>query len=249
MKALLAVFLLFVFSGNAFPATLEGKVFSWETMRPLNGAIIDFNSTPKQRIVSENGNYFVSLATGDYEIQAIYYLNGKPGLYALEEIQLSEEGSFVFDLILFPVSEEDKNRLKPIEGKQEKKEQGDYTGIIAASIAIALIIAIALLAIKKQKIPKQEQGTKILAEEKIPETEKKLPALEGHQEKQLDKYTLEVIDALKRSGNRLTQKELREKVSVGEAKVSLIVAELEQLGIVKKIKRGRGNIIILKKEN
>jgi len=56
-----------------------------------------------------------------------------------------------------------------------------------------------------------------------------------------------VVDALKRCGNRLTQKELREKVTFGEAKTSLVVAELEEAGIVKKIKQGRGNIIVLKK--
>ena len=43
----------------------------------------------------------------------------------------------------------------------------------------------------------------------------------------------------------MTQKELREMVNIGEAKVSLVVSELESYGLIKKIKRGRGNILIL----
>ena len=61
-------------------------------------------------------------------------------------------------------------------------------------------------------------------------------------EKELD----EVLGIIKNYGGRITQKELREKLSHGEAKVSLIVAELEHLGKIKKFKKGRGNIIVLK---
>ena len=71
--------------------------------------------------------------------------------------------------------------------------------------------------------------------------------LKKQKEESLDKYALEVLDILKKSGNRLTQKELREKISsIGEAKISLILNELEAAGKIKKIKKGRGNIIILK---
>jgi len=66
-------------------------------------------------------------------------------------------------------------------------------------------------------------------------------------QKNADKDTLKAIEILKNYGGRLTQKELREKMpEYGEAKVSLIVAELEQMGVVKKFKKGRGNIIVLK---
>ena len=34
-------------------------------------------------------------------------------------------------------------------------------------------------------------------------------------------------------------------VNIGEAKVSLVISELESYGFIKKIKRGRGNILIL----
>ena len=42
------------------------------------------------------------------------------------------------------------------------------------------------------------------------------------------------------------QKDIRKNFPSSEAKISLILTELEEKGIIKKIKRGRGNIIVLK---
>jgi uncharacterized membrane protein len=55
----------------------------------------------------------------------------------------------------------------------------------------------------------------------------------------------EVLGIITQSGGRLTQKELRKKLGYSEAKISLMVADLEDRGLVKKIKKGRGNIIRL----
>lgn len=43
---------------------------------------------------------------------------------------------------------------------------------------------------------------------------------------------------------RITQKDIRKQMPDSEAKVSLVLAEFESKGIIKKIKKGRGNIII-----
>jgi len=45
---------------------------------------------------------------------------------------------------------------------------------------------------------------------------------------------------------RTTQKELRKQFPLSEAKISLMVTDLEQRNLIKKLKKGRGNIIILK---
>ncbi|WP_135612878.1 MarR family transcriptional regulator [Methanococcoides sp. AM1] len=58
----------------------------------------------------------------------------------------------------------------------------------------------------------------------------------------------EVLDIISSSGGRITQKELRSKLSYSEAKVSLIVSDLENRGLVEKFKKGRGNIIIIPDE-
>lgn len=55
----------------------------------------------------------------------------------------------------------------------------------------------------------------------------------------------EVLDIVIANGGRMTQKDLRGKLRYSEAKVSLIVSDLENRGLVEKFKKGRGNIIII----
>ncbi len=57
----------------------------------------------------------------------------------------------------------------------------------------------------------------------------------------------DVLEFIKKEGGRTTQKEIRKNLGFGEAKMSLIIAELEHKKVVKRIKKGRGNIIILNK--
>jgi len=58
----------------------------------------------------------------------------------------------------------------------------------------------------------------------------------------LSKEERQVLEIIQRE-HRLTQKELRKKLPWSEAKVSLIVADLEERGLIKKLKKGRGNIL------
>lgn len=56
----------------------------------------------------------------------------------------------------------------------------------------------------------------------------------------------ELIAILAKNGNRMTQKDLRGILRRhSEAKVSLMITDLEDRGLVRKIKKGRGNVIIL----
>jgi LPXTG-motif cell wall-anchored protein len=54
-----------------------------------------------------------------------------------------------------------------------------------------------------------------------------------------------ILDFLKREGGRTTQKDLRREIPFSEAKISLMISELESKKKVRRIKKGRGNIIIL----
>lgn len=53
----------------------------------------------------------------------------------------------------------------------------------------------------------------------------------------------EIMDIIRASGNRITQRELRKKSPYSESKVSLMLSDLEERGLVEKFKKGRGNII------
>jgi uncharacterized membrane protein len=43
----------------------------------------------------------------------------------------------------------------------------------------------------------------------------------------------------------MTQRELRGRLHHSKAKISLMLADLENRGLIRKFKRGRGNIIVL----
>lgn len=53
----------------------------------------------------------------------------------------------------------------------------------------------------------------------------------------------EIMDLIRANGNRITQRDLRKKSPYSESKVSLMLSDLEERGLVEKFKRGRGNII------
>jgi uncharacterized membrane protein len=57
---------------------------------------------------------------------------------------------------------------------------------------------------------------------------------------------LEQIYQIIKKEKRTTQKDLRKKLPYSEAKISLVLSELENKGKIEKIKKGRSNIIILK---
>lgn len=57
--------------------------------------------------------------------------------------------------------------------------------------------------------------------------------------------TYEKVLAIIRKKRRITQKDIRNAVPMSEAKISLVISELEDKGLIRKIKKGRGNIIIL----
>ena len=60
-------------------------------------------------------------------------------------------------------------------------------------------------------------------------------------------YLEQALELIKNHDGRIHQKTLRQELlHLSEAKVSLIVSELEHKGLVERFKKGRGNIIILK---
>ncbi len=60
-------------------------------------------------------------------------------------------------------------------------------------------------------------------------------------------YLNNTLDIIKKNEGRITQKKLRkEMMHLSEGKVSLILTELEHKGLIEKVKRGRGNVILLK---
>lgn len=86
-------------------ATVHGAAYAWDTLETINNTVIDVNSTPPQSIVAKDGTYSFELMPGDYTITASYYQNDTL-IYSKETtLKIEDEGSYVLDLLLYPVSE------------------------------------------------------------------------------------------------------------------------------------------------
>lgn len=81
--------------------------------------------------------------------------------------------------------------------------------------------------------PVENFGNEIVAQKKFP----------------LSTDLLEILDVIRGNKGRITQKDLRSKLDYSEVKVSLLLSELEKRGLIKKLKNGRENIVVLVNEN
>ncbi len=200
-----------------YGAIVEGTVYDLELNR-ANDAIVTVNSSPQQRLVAENGEYSFELEKGNYQLTASY-----DGSKVTENYSVNSDGKFVFDIIIYPELDYDVDDVDF--GDELLPEEGSRTslGII---IAVFAIIAAALLA---HRLYRKRKAKRVVAED-MGEDDLKL-----------------VLDTLKKHGGRITQLELRKEIPLSEAKISLMVSELESKGAIRKIKKGRANIIILEK--
>ncbi len=142
--------------------------------------------------------------------------NGTLQLEAEEEVTVVEEGRYRIDLILFPVLEEE---LPLDEIDTPLPGEGGWQVLGVALAAAALATAAAYLLLRRRKSELEEQLPEELAE---------------------------LLDIIRREGGRIKQSELRKMVGCSEAKLSLMLADLEHRGVIKKIRKGRGNIILLR---
>ena len=222
-----AFLFLFLLSINA--ATIKGTVYLPDLLE-ANNSILTINTTPEQTIVLKNAKYEIKVPTGTYNISVIYFSEGLV-LYSAEIVEIIDNGTYNIDHILLPYVEvDDINNYSEFEyefvfDEQEKTNPVQIFGFDVNLIQDILIILIAFFVIvylmRKRKFKRVNY-------------------------QQLPKDLRILIDLLKAREGRATQKELREELKWSEAKLSLAIAELEHIDHVKKIKKGRGNIIILK---
>lgn len=194
-------------------AIIKGEIYSWELKKI--GAVVEINTTPKQRIVAVNGSYEFEVSPGVYEIRA-YSIDGK--LFCNETIKVTSEGIYIIDLILFPKLESNELDITELDFNLEEEQSPLYPYVIFIAIAGISFVAYFFLIKRRKKV----------VEERLPDDLER------------------VLRILKEAGGRMTQKELREKLGWSEAKLSLVLADLERRGIIEKYKKGRGNIIFLK---
>jgi uncharacterized membrane protein len=219
-KLIFAVFLLLIIDVAA-AAAIHGTIYNLDLEKQQDSIVI-VNSTPKQTLVSKDGTYAFELPVGSYAVKAEYNEDT-----TTETITIKEEGTYVLDLILFPSFLEEKlleEIEEPVLEDEYFKEPMAFYYITIIIAAIAIILAVYLV-IRYKKVLKVMKTPEETAEEDVAD---------------------EIYDFIKKN-KRVLQKQIRKKFPSSEAKISLILKELEHKGKIEKIKKGRGNLIILKK--
>mgnify|MGYP001588220094 CR=1 FL=1 len=215
------VFIFVLLAAFANATTIYGSVYDL-SLEKVDNALVEINTTPRQVIVANNGSYSFSVVNGAYSIKAKLMQKNDVIAFVQENITINQDGRYILDLILFPDLEEGVEDIDfEVNGNVINNNKGIFIGFF-----VLLIIVIGLfLYFRRMKKPKEE---------------KKEDAYE-------DGDLENIIKIIRQEGGRATQKDIRKQIPLSEAKISLMIAELEHKGIVEKIKKGRGNIVILKK--
>lgn len=220
MKKLFYFFVLIFLSSFVSAAIIHGTIYDLSISK-VDNVIVEINTNPQQRYVAVNGTYSFQVPTGRYTITTQYLADSS--MYAEENITIIDGGKYILDLFLYPDIEE--NLIDDLDFEiVDPYEEKNYFWFLFPLAVVMIIFLFVLLKLNKK-----------LVKEEIKE-ENKLK----------DEDLSKMLDLLKKNNKRMTQKEIRKHFPLSEAKISLMIAELESLNKVKKIKKGRGNIIVLK---
>lgn len=110
-----------------------------------------------------------------------------------------------------------------------------------------------ILAIEPESEPESGTEKEVQVEDmkKFPAEENEVPEIETQDLKKklpLPADLQEVMDIIRGQRGRITQKDLCSKLRCSDAKVSLMLADLERRELIEKFKKGRGNVVTLKEE-
>lgn len=238
IKQLILAILLLIPAVSA--AQIQGNVYN-NYLEP-SMAVVSVNTDPVQKLVVKN-SYRFNIPVGTYTITANYN-----SLKTEETVIIKQDGIYTLDLIMFPDFENEESLLNfNIDTSYEKKS---YWYFYLIGIGLVLII-ISFFIKKKKSIKEEQQLPEQPSYENKPE-QKEEPHYKNNpvfpkafSEKGLDELANKLLNFIKASGGRVTQKEIRNQFPFSEAKISLLITDLESKGILKKIKKGRTNVIIL----
>ncbi len=226
---------------NAQAAKVYGTVYEWSDFdKPLKNIILELymNSSRVQVNVSTTGTYnFDDISPGNYSIKAKYYHNNILDLFGEDNIFIDRDNrSINIDLLLFPPTDSEYEYLGDINltNESELKNETNVYYYIAPILVILFLASVVLYRINHKKTGPADIEEQAMPSQKIPE----IP------DSELPSDLKELFGLILKAGGRTTQKELRKKLAFSEAKVSLMLDDLEDRGLIKKIRKGRSNIII-----
>lgn len=219
-KQILAILALALIANSAF---VHGDIIKSQNDDSTK-TLIRIEGKFTYQMITKNSNYSIFLPDGEYTLQSQGISNdGQIVSSVSNKLNIGADDQRI-DLLL-------------------KKE--DTTQYYIVIIIAILIAAIAIWKMKSKTINSQTQQKQIIQTqtEEIEEVIEETTPIENSKKNELDEDAKKVIAIIESNEGRITQKELRQTLGFSEAKLSLIVSELESMQIVKKFKRGRGNIV------
>lgn len=256
MHRLLASFLVLLFLPFSEAATLHGTVYDASLDRAKD-IMIDISTIPKQRYISKDGIYSFKVSTGNYTVHVQQLKNEDVIAQATELAMIGDNNDYRLDIILFPKVQTLDELLGESIFDVEKiaLENNAWPWWLWLFIGIGSVVAGAVVfALLKKERKEMVMATptvvheldKLLLAKSLPQ--KSEEKRDGQEPKEQKDELEEVVSFIKNADGRTTQKDLRKHFLSSEAKISLMVTELEHKGVIEKIKKGRGNILILKEK-
>ncbi len=219
MKLKILLLILLLSFPSVFAAEITGKTYSPE-LTLLKNVVVEINTEPKQVVVTDP-SYLFTINPGEYRIKA-RYKDDKEEYYLEENVTVKQEGKFYHDIILFYDLEEIDLDVPDLVNINFQRNNPSPTLTIIIIFIIAILIGfLSQWFLRKKNIRANAQ------------------------KKDIKEDLNEILKILRQNDGRLNQKDLRKQLSLSEAKVSLMISELESLRMVKRIKKGRANIIVL----
>jgi len=238
---LLSLLFLIVVSSLVSAATIKGSIYN-SNLDLEKDVLLEVDTSPAQKFLAKEGTYSFTLQPGDYTLTA------RNGFITTDEkINVNDDGEFIYDIFLLDgFLEEDEiwkstneNLLSEVENETFDQGYEWWRYVLIFIILAYLSFRFYKMRIKYGKLKLFRLNVKKEHNKTLEEHKKEIASEPGYLER--------AVEVIKKHGGRIHQKQLRrEMLDLSEAKVSLILTELEHSGKIEKIKKGRGNVIILK---
>jgi uncharacterized membrane protein len=234
--ALAWIIALFLCSSIVNAAIVSGSIYDLALQKESN-IIVEINTLPKQLLVSKGGDYAFNVNPGTYTLYAHTSLSE-----STEVLTVTDDGNYTLDIILgesltdlpdFTLTESDLN--VSLDTPNDKTT----TNILLVAFIIILVIVFLIVGLYFFRHSKK---TRSIKEDTLSKNKLDVASNES-----VDEYEQKILNIIKKE-KRTTQKDVRKEIPLSEAKISLILTDLEAKGKIRKIKKGRGNILIFVKD-
>ncbi len=221
MKKMLLVLVILLGINLASAITIEGDVYGgdFEIVKDVLVKVSNLDGNVIHSMIFDNGRYSFNLDSGKYILEAQIFEEGILLLEGNEQIEVNDD-DLVIDLIVLPIFDD---KLFDDFELDTDLDSGFGRGLFISLIMIVILILIYYL--WKKGVFKKSAKVK---------------------KEELPKDLKEAIKIIEKKGGRINQVDLRKELPYSEAKVSLMITDLEEIGLIKRIKKGRGNVLVLK---